>query len=220
MKVEKSDIFVGERLLVKEASFNIEPKMLNLLIGNNGVGKTVILDKISDLDNNRPKEFIDFPNKKDIIYQTQGAGFIDEVTVATTLKLFGEMAGVDLVHDSSLPEMISRNLNARFGNLSGGEKRFIIIWSSLQIPRKLYLFDEPFANLDPYHVEQLMTLFYDELEKGKTILLTTHQFEGLVPEKTHITHIANQAIDFDGTMNDFMTHHGANLQSVLKEIAS
>ncbi|CAK1229692.1 ABC transporter ATP-binding protein [Fructobacillus tropaeoli] len=220
MKVEKCDIYAGERLLIRQGSFVVDSNRLNLLIGNNGVGKTVILDKISNLDRNRPAEFIGFPDAKDIIYQTQGASFIDEVTVLTTLKLFGEMAGVDLVNHLNLPEIISKNMEARFGNLSGGERRFIIIWASLQVPRKLYLFDEPFANLDPYHVSQLMKLFYSELATGKTILLTTHQFEELIPDRTHITHIAHQKVDFDGTMTDFMMHHGDDLQNVLKEIAS
>ncbi|CAK1231059.1 ABC-type multidrug transport system [Fructobacillus cardui] len=70
MKVEKCDIYAGERLLISQGSFVIDSNRLNLLIGNNGVGKTVILDKISNLDRNRPAEFIGFPDAKDIIYQT------------------------------------------------------------------------------------------------------------------------------------------------------
>ena len=217
MDVKNCDILINGKLLVENANFNLEKNKLNVLIGHNGVGKTVVLDKIADLDNNRPDKFLNFPSKKDIIYQTQGVPFIAEITVEETLKLFENMSDTDILVHKDIPNMIKKILPQRFGNLSGGEKRFLIIWASLQISRELYLFDEPFANLDPSHIHELTRLFYDSVSEGKTLLLTTHQFEELIPQLTHIIFIDKKAVAFNGDMDKFINHSGENLFNILKK---
>lgn len=220
MNVEKCDITINKKILVKDASFNLEKNKLNILIGHNGAGKTVILDKISDLDNNRPSSFLNFPDKKNIIYQTQGVPFIAEITVKQTLKLFENMANTNIFSKKIIPNIIKKVLHQRFGNLSSGEKRFLIIWASLQIPRDLYLFDEPFANLDPFHIHELMMLFYKSVTEKKTILLTTHQFEELIPDSTHIIFIDQKKIVFNGNMDNFIENNGESIFNTLKKVES
>ncbi|GAP00059.1 ATP-binding cassette domain-containing protein [Fructobacillus ficulneus] len=220
MQVKNCDIQINYKTLVYDASFTLVDEQVNLLIGNNGVGKTVILDQIANLDNNRPAGFLEFPDQSDLVYQTQGVPFIDEVSVQTVLTLFEQMAGANFLTQGSLPNIIEKNLQTRYGNLSGGEKRFVMIWATLQIPRKLYLFDEPLANLDPYHTAEVMKMFYAGVRDGKTIVLTTHQFEGLESDLTHVVHISDQKIAFDGSLSNFTNKHGEDLAKVLQAMPS
>lgn len=101
------------------------------------------------------------------------------------------------------PEKIKKNKNVRFGNLSGGERRYLIIWASLQIKRELYLLDEPFANLDPSVIEDIFELIYKKIDEGKTIILSTHQFDGAVNHKTYINFLDNKQVLYSGNFEEF-----------------
>lgn len=213
MEINNFTLKSKNRVLLDNVSFKIMENKLNLFVGENGVGKTLLLDLISDLDNNRPPSFSNFPRSKEIIYQTQGIPFISEVTVSQTLKLINHLTGSKLDLFTKLPPRIKKNLDTRFGNLSGGERRFLIIWASLHIDRKLYLLDEPFANLDPRTMFELFEVIYDKIQEGKTIILVSHQFEGIDPNQTFLTLFEHQSVLFNGEMTAFNQQFGS-----LKEI--
>ena len=211
MKIKNYNLKIGNKTLLKNINFEIQPHMLNVLIGQNGVGKTLILNLISNLDNNRPIEFIDFPKSKDIIYQTQGVPFIAEVTIRQTIKLLMKISGghSEDINLKNLPDIVKKNLDIRFGNLSGGERRFVVIWAILHINRDLYILDEPFSNLDPLIMKQLMDIIYEKINQGKTIILTTHQYDDIKIENTYVTFFRNQGIDFTGTMKNFVNNYSS-----------
>jgi len=65
--------------------------------------------------------------------------------------------------------------------LSGGEKRKVALASILAIQRRLVLLDEPLAGLDPRSVEELMHTLSRQRQQGKSLLISTHQYEELMP---------------------------------------
>jgi energy-coupling factor transport system ATP-binding protein len=65
--------------------------------------------------------------------------------------------------------------------LSGGEKRKVALASILAIEADILLLDEPLSGLDPFACRELIKLFTDLNQKGKTILVSTHQYEELIP---------------------------------------
>ena len=189
MQIKDFNLKINQQLLLDNVSMSFANQKLNLIIGRNGVGKTLLLDLISDLDHNRPENFHDFPKNSRIIYHSQGLPFIAEATVKDTITL------------------IRNNLNKPFGSLSMGERRYLTIWLFLQIERDLYIFDEPFANLDLSVISDILSLFYDKLDQGKQLIITSHQFDFLVPEKTQIIFIEDKQIKFNDSLTAFLAYY-------------
>ncbi|MCE5245273.1 MAG: energy-coupling factor ABC transporter ATP-binding protein [Desulfobacteraceae bacterium] len=71
--------------------------------------------------------------------------------------------------------------------LSGGEKRRVAVAGVLAMQPRVVVFDEPFANLDYPGVRQVLREILKLHEKGRTILVTTHDIEKVV---AHVDRIA------------------------------
>lgn len=68
-------------------------------------------------------------------------------------------------------------LSQRVTTLSGGEKQRVAIARSLILDPCLILADEPTGNLDPKNRDIIMNLLHHEHEKGRGIILITHDME-------------------------------------------
>ena len=68
-------------------------------------------------------------------------------------------------------------LSQRVTTLSGGEKQRVAIVRSLILDPCLILADEPTGNLDPRNRDLIMNLLRREYEKGRGIILITHDME-------------------------------------------
>ena len=68
-------------------------------------------------------------------------------------------------------------LTQRVTTLSGGEKQRVAIARSLILDPCLILADEPTGNLDPKNRDIIMNLLRHEHEKGRGIILITHDME-------------------------------------------
>lgn len=68
-------------------------------------------------------------------------------------------------------------LSQRVTTLSGGEKQRVAIARSLILDPCLILADEPTGNLDPKNRDMIMNLLRREHEKGRGIILITHDMQ-------------------------------------------
>ena len=68
-------------------------------------------------------------------------------------------------------------LSQRVTTLSGGEKQRVAIARSLILDPCLILADEPTGNLDPKNTELIMNLLRREHDKGRGIILITHDMK-------------------------------------------
>lgn len=68
-------------------------------------------------------------------------------------------------------------LNQRVNSLSGGEKQRVAIARALILDPCLILADEPTGNLDPKNRDMILKLLRREHEKGRGIILITHDMQ-------------------------------------------
>jgi len=68
----------------------------------------------------------------------------------------------------------------RIAELSGGEKRKVALASVLASQPRLLLLDEPLAGLDPRSRADIAANLQELNRQGMTLLVATHQFEGLI----------------------------------------
>lgn len=85
-------------------------------------------------------------------------------------------------------------LSQRVTTLSGGEKQRVAIARALILDPCLILADEPTGNLDPKNRDIIMNLLRHEHEKGRGIILITHDME-VAKQTDSIYQLQNGTID-------------------------
>ncbi|EHO50175.1 AAA family ATPase [Lentilactobacillus kisonensis] len=199
------------RQLYDNLSATFVDDKVNVLLGPNGVGKTTLLDFISTVNLRPDENFLGFPAFKQIAYQLQGVPFIPEATVADTFKMVMAIENPkNQFAIDNLPDGLVKVANTKFGQLSGGQKRLVIIDIISQLNRELYLFDEPESGLDPQMASQAIARIHDLNQKGKKVIMTSHQFQNINNDDYNLLFMAEGKIRFNGTPTDFLHAKGTD----------
>ena len=72
---------------------------------------------------------------------------------------------------------LSDQAHVRFGALSGGQRRRVLLARALTQDAAVLLLDEPFAGVDPASAEGMSSLFAELCREGRTLLLSTHDVQ-------------------------------------------
>ena len=64
-----------------------------------------------------------------------------------------------------------------FGQLSGGQRRRVLLARALVQDAAVLLLDEPFAGVDPASAERITSVFAELRAEGRTLLISTHDVE-------------------------------------------
>jgi zinc/manganese transport system ATP-binding protein len=92
-----------------------------------------------------------------------------------------------------------------FMQLSGGERRRLLLAQALLGSPQLLLLDEPLANLDPHYQYTLIELLARvQTELGITLLLTAHDINPLIGVMTQVLYLA-QGKAVLGTVDEILT---------------
>jgi lipopolysaccharide export system ATP-binding protein len=153
------------------------------LLGRNGSGKSTLLKilfgtlytdykhiSINDV-------FIDQPFKKrgNISFLPQDNFLPKNLTVNKVLKLyFNQISNSDYFND----QILSKVLNTKIRNLSGGESRYLEVKLVLHLDSKFVLLDEPFNGISPIHIEIVKEMI-KETAKTKGVILTDHDYRNV-----------------------------------------
>lgn len=184
----------GNRLVLKDISFSIQPSQLLSIIGPNGVGKSTLFRCILGLMKNYQGEIL--INNQDIrdldvreraqliayIPQSHHPYFnysvFDMVLMGTSVKVSvvsspGQKQ-LDLV-DYTLERLeISHLKNRGYTQISGGEQQLVLLARALVQEAKILILDEPTANLDFGNQFRVMAQIKSLAEEGYTIIQATH----------------------------------------------
>ena len=188
MKVKKDEIIIQNLYLpYTHKMININLKRgLNYLKGNNGTGKTLLLDYISGIRKNKKANIY---GNESVIYINQSIFFSDRLLCEDFLKFVYRMEGkIKKISQFELfverfenenwnKEDVHHLLKKQWGMLSGGEKKFIYILILMSIDRSWYILDEPFAFLDTNKKDIIWKLIDYKIIEGKGIILTSHEDE-------------------------------------------
>ncbi len=75
--------------------------------------------------------------------------------------------------------------------LSGGEKRRVAIAGILALEPEILVLDEPTAGLDPQGEKEIMELFYRLYQKGKNIIMVSHDYDNVLKYCTDLIVLKN-----------------------------
>ncbi|MBB6453170.1 fluoroquinolone transport system ATP-binding protein [Salirhabdus euzebyi] len=170
---------------IKNLTFNVNKGEIFGFLGPSGAGKSTTQKiLIGILKGYKGTVKINGHELKDLdasYYEQIGVGFefpnfYQKFTGLENLTFFGRLYKKATLDPKELLESVglSDAANVKFGNYSKGMKmRLNFCRVLLNNPDILFL-DEPTSGLDPVNAKKLRLLIQAEKEKGKTIIITTH----------------------------------------------
>ena len=175
------------KVAVDGLSFSVEKGEVFGLIGPNGAGKTTTLRMMMDIiqpDAGQVSIFGETPSqatKSRLGYLPEERGLYKKLSVIETISYLASLKGMDpreieakadalLEQTGMLP-----NKTKRIEELSKGMSQIIQLIVTVVHDPELVILDEPFAGLDPVNTERVKQLLLDLRERGKAVILSTHQ---------------------------------------------
>lgn len=173
---------------------------INYLIGYNGAGKSTLFDLISGIQRVYEGEITGSTKTNEIIYQTQNPVFFGSLKGKDLKKfIFGISEGhkeIDIEKLSTRFKNLYYDLMPRrLGDMSVGEKRWLLIFLESYLNKSIFLLDEPTSGVDPVSTkqinEQLLELANDP---QKIVIVTTHDLKHIVGVNCYIHLLNNKKI--------------------------
>lgn len=171
-------------------SFEIQERTITTILGNNGAGKSTILNTIMGLLDDQPdKGTIIFNGRsierqnterivaKGIGYVPEGREIFDELTVQENLLVGAYLRRKKVEIQKDIDRMfayfpvLKDRRNQLAGTLSGGEQQMLAISRALMNRPKLLLMDEPSLGLSPVLVKMMFEIIPTIRDEGVTVLL-------------------------------------------------
>ncbi|MBB6623182.1 ABC-F type ribosomal protection protein CplR [Clostridium gasigenes] len=199
IEINEFNVIIGERILIKEATFRIKRGKKIALLGENGCGKTTLLKAILKYDN----EAIKINNRVVIGYFDQNQSILkDNKTILE-----------NIMEDSSYDQSFIRiNLDG-FGfkgdtvlkmvnSLSGGEKVKVALCKILLSDNNVLILDEPTNYLDIKSMEALEEAL---INMDKTVIMVSHDRKFIANVCDYIIEIENNMVkQFNGGYSEYI----------------
>lgn len=183
LSVKNLNVAIEGKELVKGVSFDVMPKEIVALIGPNGAGKTTTLKAILDLipydgdvsvcgnkNHSRVKHIGYVPQR--FVFDKNFPLLVREFIKITTAANDGEIEGILSVID------ISRLLDKKIGDLSGGELQKVMLAKAVVLHPCLILLDEATTGIDPKGVGEFAELINKIRDEYATsIVFVSHEID-------------------------------------------
>ncbi|MBT2285398.1 ABC transporter ATP-binding protein [Paenibacillus polymyxa] len=204
--------------VINGVDITFEKNLVNVLIGLNGAGKTTLFDLLIGQYKPSEGQIVNLPKYEDILYHLQGAFISYLVTGKDYVRLIFSISGktfiddkeaimskIDLKNERELT-LFSQLWSKRIGQMSVGERKWLYIVTLTQIKKKLYIFDEPTAGVDPSSRVKI----YKRIEKlteheNSTIIFSTHHLHELKDIKCKIIFLHKGEILFQGDYTQYIS---------------
>jgi len=191
LKVSNIRKIINGKTIIDDISFNINLGNIYGLLGPNGAGKTTTFYSIAGLikcdegeiylgDSNITKLPMHKRSKLGIKYLPQEPSIFQNLTVMENLIGLAELSysskkDVDQFVEKSIEGFkLSKILNSKGRELSGGQRRKVEIARTLAADPKIILLDEPFAGIDPIAIEEIQEILRIVASNNIGILITDH----------------------------------------------
>lgn len=171
----------GNKTALNNVSFQIDEGSVTVIGGENGSGKSVLMNIIAGLEKPTSGKIHSFA-KAGLVFQEADTQILGE-TPREDIS-FGpknqkkSKIQVEQAVENSLEQVgLAKKADypARF--LSGGEKRRLAVACMLAMEFPVIIFDEPYANLDYGGVKQVNALVKRLHGQKKTVIILTHELE-------------------------------------------
>lgn len=225
----------GPKKALDDVSLEIAGGECVVIGGENGSGKSVLMQIIAGLMEGDKKKVVEFPRSSrsvsgDEVSETnsdpcvQVDGRVGLVFQEAETQILGETPAEDIAFgpknlgwkkadvQAAVREALEQtgltekaDFPARF--LSGGEKRRLAVACMLAMKLPTIILDEPYANLDFGGVKQVNRLIRQLKAEGKTVIILTHEIEKCLGLADRFVVLFRGKKVFDGTPGMGLRHN-------------
>ncbi len=210
IEVDHISFAFGEKQVLKDISFSFDRGKTNLIIGQSGSGKTVLMKCLVGLFevqaghilfDGRDFSSMSFRERKAIRQEIgmlfQGGALFDSMTVEENImfpmKMFTEQSREERLDRANfcLQRVDLENVNKLYpSELSGGMKKRVAIARAIALNPKYLFCDEPNSGLDPRTANLIDNLIQEiTREYGITTIVNTHDMNSVLEIGDRIAYI-------------------------------
>lgn len=190
LKVENVSKHFDEKLAVDNISFDINKPGVFGLLGTNGAGKSTTIRMMLGILKKDSGE-ITWNGKKverknvNFGYLPEERGIYPKSKIYEQLLYFAELKGMKKENASKEIDYwmdklkVSEYKNMTAEKLSKGNQQKVQFITAILNDPELIVLDEPFSGLDPVNTELLKEVILELVEKGKYIVMSSHQMTSI-----------------------------------------
>ena len=216
-------VYPNSTIALKNVSLKINKGELIAIMGQNGAGKTTLIRTLNGLirptkgniyingENNSTKSIAQLSKIVGIIFQNPMHQLFSN-TIEEELKF--SLVNLEYTKEQIQQEvdniLIKFNLdkyrNRSPFNLSGGEAKKLALATIICRDLEILVFDEPTLGQDSKEIDFFLEVIKNELKKGKTMLIVTHNIEFAYENIPRTILMANSKIIADGPTEQVLTN--------------
>jgi ABC-2 type transport system ATP-binding protein len=178
----------GDLEAVRNVSFSVKNGTIFGLLGLNGAGKSTTINMLTC--QSRPSsgtayvggfnvltDSAEIKRRIGVVFESQN--LYEEMSVYENLDFFRRLYGSpkEKVNEVLHAVGMKTNPKSKVRTLSKGMKQKVMIARALINDPDILFLDEPSSGLDPHSAREIRQMVMGLKEKGKTILITTHNME-------------------------------------------
>ena len=223
----------GDRLVLEDVSVKLEKGQTNLIIGQSGMGKTVLLKCLVGLlkadhgqvfYDGRAFSKMSFDEMKEIRQEIgmlfQGGALFDSLTVEQNvmfpISMFTKQTPQQKLERANfcLSRVNLGNVNKMFpSELSGGMKKRVAIARAISMNPRYLFCDEPNSGLDPQTAHLIDELIKEiTLEYNMTTVVVTHDMNSVLEIGEKIYFLYQGKLWWEGDKNNILHTDNRELQ--------
>ncbi|WP_142332146.1 ABC transporter ATP-binding protein [Bacillus toyonensis] len=219
LQIQNLTKLFGESKVVNGLQISLPKGEVLGLLGRNGAGKTTTIKMLLGLLT--PNEgSITWDGKSfgtsgvTIGYLPEERGLYTKSRVIDQLRYFGRLEGmtkkeVDLAIDHWLERLAIPEYKFKTaGELSKGNQQKIQLIAALLHNPELLILDEPFSGLDPVNAGMLASIIEEQVQSGKTIILSSHRMEQVEAFCQHVCILKKGEAVVKGQLSDIKKEYG------------
>lgn len=220
----------GKKVVVNHLSFSLEEPGVYALLGTNGAGKTTSLRIILDMLAKDQGEILWKGEPMDtsrvnIGYLAEERGLYPKFSLIDQLLYFANLKNVPKdtalkrinhwakrldVFDYLYPPRVGKKAAKPIlaDQLSKGNQQKIQLMAALISDPELIVLDEPLSGLDPVNSDLFKDIIKEEIEKGKYLIMSSHQMATIEEFCEDITILDKGDVVLQGNLNQIKKSYG------------